>query len=106
VPFAAGISGYTDRWGLALPSHLIVFAAVLGLLLLSVLPTRAPAWIRSGVLPLALGGLLLGVGWSYVVGDVGSDVGSLAVAAAAVILVLAGTLGVRPPRHDRPSSGV
>jgi hypothetical protein len=106
MPFAAGEFGYTDRWGLAVPSHLLLLLATLLLLVSSVRPTPIPAWVRAGVAPLVLGGLLLGIVWPFVIGGFGSQIGSLAVAMAAMVLVVGGGLAIRAERHGRPRSGV
>jgi hypothetical protein len=105
IPFTAGF-GYTDRWGLATPSHLLIALATLVTLALAVAQTPVPAWVRTGILPLALGGLLLGVVWPYVVGGFGSDVGSLGVALAGTLLVLGGATAVHAGRHGASKPAV
>ena len=65
---AAHTGGYFDSWGLASPTHLIVLAGLLVVLGLGIVPTAVPAWIRTGVLGLAAGGILVGLAWPYVVG--------------------------------------
>jgi hypothetical protein len=106
IPFTASFGGYTDRWGLAISSHLVLFAAALGLLSAAIMPNRIPDWIRNGVLPLALGGLLLGIVWPYVFGGIGSQIGAMSVALAALLLMVGGVLAVRPRRHGPPDRGV
>ncbi len=96
---AAGIGGYVDRWGLATISHLPVFLAVLVVALLAVIPSRVPAWLMSGLVPILLGGLLLGLAWPYLVGGLGTGIGLLADAVAAVALVVGGSLRLAPWRH-------
>ncbi len=105
VPFTSGF-GYTSQWGLAIPSHLLLFAAVLGLLSLAILPNRLPAWIRNGVVPLGFGGLLVGVVWPYVFGGIGSQIGSMSVALSGLLLLVGGLLEVRPRRHGATRPGV
>lgn len=101
IPFFTTGIGYMDRWGFAVPSHVLVFLAALGLLVLTILPNRLPEWIRVGVLPLALGGLLLGVVWPYVIGGIGAQIGALSVAFGGLLLIAGGTLAVRPKRHGQ-----
>jgi len=105
VPFTRGLE-YTDRWGFAIASHLLLFGGALALLVLAILPNPLPGWLRNGALPLALGGLLLGIVWPYVFGGIGSQIGSLGVALAAGLLLVGGSLGVRPQRHGRPEPAV
>jgi hypothetical protein len=68
-------------------------------LALGILQTAVPTWIRSGVLPLALGSLLIGLVWPYQVGPLGADVGILVVALAALALVIGGVVTVWATRH-------
>jgi hypothetical protein len=101
---ASGI-GYFDRWGLAGPYHLLVFASLLGLLALSLLPNRVPLWLRVGVLGLGLGALLLGLTWPYLVGLTGTGPGAMVVAVGALILGAAGVVTLASDRHaneDQP----
>lgn len=103
IPFFTTGIGYMDRWGFAVPSHVLVFLGALGLLVLTILPNRLPGWIREGALPLAFGGLLLGVVWPYVIGGIGAQIGALSVAFGGLLLIAGGILGVRPKRHaQRP----
>jgi hypothetical protein len=106
IPFTASFGGYTDRWGLAISSHLVLFAAALGLLSAAIMPNRIPDWIRNGVLPLAFGGLLLGIVWPYVFGGIGSQIGAMSVGLAALLLMVGGVLAVRPRRHGSADRGV
>lgn len=101
IPFFTTGLGYTDRWGFAISSHVLVFLGVLGLLVLTILPNRLPAWFRLGPLPLALGGLLLGVVWPFVIGGIGAQIGALSVAFGGLLLIAGGVLAVRPARHGR-----
>ena len=72
---AAHTGGYLDTWGLASPTHVVALAGLLVVLGLGIIETRVPAWLRSGVLGLAAGSLLIGLVWPYVVGPLGADVG-------------------------------
>lgn len=102
---AGPYGGYLSTWGLASPTHLLVFLAVLALLAMAVVPSRIPAWLAFGVGGLGLGGLLLGLAWPYVVGPLGAGVGTLLVAMAGLALVAGGTLTMWLSRHadDEPA---
>lgn len=95
---ASGI-GYFDRWGLAGPLHLIVFASLLALLGLSLLRNPIPLWLRVGVLGLGLGALLLGLTWPYLVGLSGTGPGAMVVAVGALVLGAAGVVALASDRH-------
>ena len=74
---ARGYGGYLDGWGLASPTHVIALAVVLLTLALGVVKTTVPAWLRTGVLGLALGGLLIGLTWPYAIGPLGAGIGAM-----------------------------
>ena len=74
---ARGYGGYLDGWGLASPTHVLALAVVLLTLALGVVKTTVPAWLRTGVLGLALGGLLIGLTWPYAIGPLGADIGAM-----------------------------
>lgn len=97
IPGQGGF-GYLDTWGLASSSRLLVLLLTMVTLALAILPNRAPAWLRTGVAGLVLGGLLLGLVWPYLL-DGASAIGTLAEAAAALLLIVGGLLAVRPERH-------
>ncbi len=90
-----GDGGYLGRWGLANGAYIVVMAAAFGCLAVQLLETRLPAAVRDGVLPLALGGFLLGLAWTYVAGPFGADLGVQATIVGGLLLVLGGGLGVR-----------
>jgi hypothetical protein len=96
---ARAFGGYFDAWGLASPTHVIVLAATLIVLALAVVRTPVPAWLRSGVLGLGLGSLLVGLTWPYVVGPLGADVGVIVVALGALALVSGGIVASWATRH-------
>jgi hypothetical protein len=103
IPGAGGF-GYLDTWGLAAASRLLLLLMTVVALALAILPNRVPAWLRTGVAGLVLGGLLLGIVWPYLL-DGASAIGTLAEAAAAMLLIIGGLLAVRPQRHaeDEPA---
>lgn len=105
IPFATGF-GYLDTWGLATPSHLLMLLMTMVTLTLAILPNRLPTWLRTGVVGLVLGGLLLGVTWPYLLDGFGAMIGALAVAAASVLLIVGGLLAVRPERHAEAEPAV
>lgn len=96
---ARGVGSYFDTWGLASPTHVVVLATTMIVLALGILQTAVPVWIRSGVLPLALGGLLIGLVWPYQVGPLGADVGILVVALGGLALMIGGVVTTWATRH-------
>jgi hypothetical protein len=96
---SANTGGYFDMWGLASPSHLIVVACLIVVLGLGVVPSRVPAWIRTGVLGLAAGGVLIGLAWPYVVGPLGADVGLTLALVGGIALGVGGILASWATRH-------
>lgn len=101
LPWAPRIVDYTSSWGFASLSNLPVLGLLIVTAVLAILPNRVAPWVRSGVLGLMGGSLFLGLLWPYVVGDFGAEFGSIAGAAAAIVLIAGGTLSVAP-RGDRP----
>ena len=79
--------------------HLPIFAAVVVTLVLAVLPGPVAGWIRAGVLPLVLGGLLLGLIWPYLVGPLRGQFGSVGVAVGGILLLVGGVLEIAGRRH-------
>jgi len=98
---ARGLGGYLDMWGLASPTHLIVFVAILIVLALGIVPSPVPTWLRSGVFGLALGSLLIGLVWPYLVGPLGADVGVLVVALGGMALGIGGVVASWATRHAK-----
>ncbi len=101
---AAGVSGYFDTWGLAGSGHILVFLWALALLAVSVLPTRIPVTIRSGLAGLLLGAFCLGLVWPYVIGPLGAGIGALVVTVGALVVTVAGITSGWRDRHaaDEP----
>jgi hypothetical protein len=92
--------GYFSAWGLGAVMHLPVFVATLVTLGLAVLPNQVSGWLRAGVLPLVLGGVLLGLAWPYLfIGPLRGQFGSVLEAFAGLILVAGGILALRADRH-------
>lgn len=104
IPGQGGF-GYLDTWGLATPSRVLLLLLVVVALAMAILPNRVPGWLRTGVAGLVLGGLLLGIVWPYLL-DGASAIGTLAEAAAALLLVIGGLLVVRPQRHAEDDPAV
>jgi len=97
---AAGRGGsYLDTWGIASPTHVVVLAMTMIVLALGIVRTPVPVWVRSGVLPLALGSLLIGLVWPYQVGPLGADVGILVVALGGLAMAMGGVVGSWATRH-------
>jgi hypothetical protein len=103
---SAGLGGYLDRWGLAGPGHALVFLVALVVVGLAVVPTVAASWLRSGVLGIALGGLLVGLAWPYLVGPLGAGPGVAATSVAAVLLLIGGIAVAWSRRHADGGSTV
>jgi hypothetical protein len=102
---AAHIGGYFDSWGLASPTHMLVLAGLLVVLGLGIIRTPIPVWLRTGVLGLATGSLLIGLVWPYIVGPLGSDVGALVTGLGGLGLAIGGVLASWATRHalEEPS---
>ena len=96
---ASTIGGYFDGWGLASPTHLLVFVSLLGVLALALRRGPLSPWISSGILGLVFGGLLLGLAWPYLVGPLGADVGLTLTALGAVALLIGGVVTLWATRH-------
>jgi hypothetical protein len=103
---AKNLGGYTDSWGLAVPSHVLVLLLLGAVLTLAVMPTRVPSWVRTGVLGLLVGGLLVGLAWPYLLGGIGASLGILFEAVAAVLLVAGGIVDLRSVRHGDVADSV
>jgi hypothetical protein len=97
---------YTADWGLANPGHLILILATLSILVLHIAPNRVPRWIRSGVLPILVGGVLLGLAFAYYARPFGGGTGVAVELAGALVLVGGGLLGIAPERHEPSAPGV
>jgi hypothetical protein len=103
---ARGVGGYFNGWGLASPTHVLVFAGLLIVLALGIMRTRVPGWLRTGVLGLVVGGLLVGLVWPYIVGPLGADVGVTVTALGGLALVIGGALSSWATRHGAADPGV
>jgi len=92
--------GYFSQWGFGALMNVPIFGLLLLTLGLAVLPNRIPAWLRSGAVPLVLGGVLLGTAWPYVLyGPLNGRFGSLLEAFAGLLLIVGGVLTLRAGRH-------
>jgi hypothetical protein len=88
-------TGYFSSWGLAAVGNVLPFLVAWLSLVLAVLPNRVPRFAALGVLPLLLGGIYAGFGWTYLIGPVGAGIGIWALAVGAVLLAAGGTLVLR-----------
>jgi hypothetical protein len=68
-------------------------------LALGVLETPVPAWVRTGVLGLGVGGLLVGLTWPYLFGPLGAGPGVLITSLGAVALLIGGGVASWATRH-------
>jgi hypothetical protein len=91
---------YFGRWGLANPSYLVPMLAGLVQLWLSVASGRMPAWLRIGAVPIALGGLYLGLTFAYFTAPFAGGPGVTVLFVGAAALVVGGVFAVRAGRHD------
>jgi hypothetical protein len=96
---ARGGGGYLDDWGMASPTHVLVLLGLLSVLALGVVRTPVPAWLRTGVLGLGVGGLLIGLIWPYLLGPLGADIGVLVTALGGLALVTGGFVASWATRH-------
>jgi hypothetical protein len=97
---SSGVGGYFNTWGLASPTHVFVFIGLLVVLGLEIMRVQIPAWLRTGVPGLILGGLLVGLVWPYAIGPVGADVGAMVVGLGGLALVIGGVVASWATRHD------
>ena len=88
-------TGYFSSWGLAAVGNVLPFLVAWVSLVLAVLPNRVPRFAALGVLPLLLGGIFAGFGWTYLIGPLGAGIGIWALATGAVLLAAGGTLVLR-----------
>ncbi len=96
LPWAPRVVDYLSSWGLSSASRLPILLILVVTAVLAILPNRIASWVRNGVLGLLGGGLYLGLLWPFVLGDFGSEWGSVIAAAAALMLIVGGVLGVAP----------
>ncbi len=92
-------SAYFDRWGLANAGYLPLVLVALGLLVVNGVPNPIPSWIRAGVAPLAIGGILFGLDWAYQTRPFSDGLGVTLLLVGAIVLVAGGLVGVRAGRH-------
>ena len=94
-----GTGGYLDDWGLASPTHLFAVLGLAGVLALGVLQNPVPAWLRTGVLGLLSGGLLVGLTWPYAIGPLGAELGAMATFVGGLLLLGGGLVATWATRH-------
>jgi hypothetical protein len=96
---SSGIGSFLDRWGLAGPGHLVIFAGLLGLSALAAFAHRLPRRLRPGLPAVGFGFLLVGLAWPYLFGPFGATVGVYVITAGGLLLGLAGSLELLLRRH-------
>ena len=94
-----GTGGYLDDWGLASSTHLFAVLGLAGVLALGVLQNRVPVWLRTGVLGLLTGGLLVGLTWPYAIGPLGAEIGAMATFIGGLVLLGGGFVAIWATRH-------
>ena len=92
-------SGYFDRWGLANPGYLPLVVITLVLLGVNGVPNPIASWIRAGLAPLAIGGILFGLDWAYQTRPYSDGLGVTLLLVSALVLMIGGLIGVRAGRH-------
>jgi hypothetical protein len=103
---AEGAGTYFDSWGIASPSHVLVVLALAVTLGMAILVNPVPTWIRTCCVGLALGGLLVGLAWPYLLGPLGAGPGVLAILVGGIVLGAAGVLDLVEMRHATSVSAV
>jgi hypothetical protein len=106
VMIGASGSQYFDRWGLAGPGHIVVVVGILAVLALSIVRNPIPTWIRTGIAGLAVGSLLLGLTWPYLLGPLDAAPGVLIDAIGAIALIGSGVLALVTDRHAEVDKAV
>ena len=101
-----GNGGYLDDWGLASPTHLFAVLGLAGVLALGVLQNPVPVWLRTGVLGLLTGGLLVGLTWPYAIGPLGAELGAMATFVGGLLLIGGGLVASWATRHAEAVPGV
>jgi hypothetical protein len=91
-------SGYFATWGLAAIGNVLPFLLAWVSLVLAVLPNRVPRHVALGLLPVFLGGVFVGYGWTYLIASYGIGIGIWALAGGALLLVAGGSLVLRGDR--------
>jgi len=101
-------ASYFDSWGLAAPWSFVLVLITGALLVLALWPNRVPRWIRGGVLPVLVGGLLLGIDWVYSSASAafGGGIGLVLLLVGAAVMALGGAVELRPRRHGPSEPGV
>jgi hypothetical protein len=85
-------SGYFSTWGLAAAGNVLPFLLAWLSLILAILPNRVPRLIALGLGPVFLGGILAGIGWTYLLASSGVAIGIWALAGGALLLAVGGSL--------------
>jgi hypothetical protein len=111
LPWASSVigssgTGYFDRWGLAGPGHGVVVIGILAVLATSIVRNPIPSWIRTGLGGLAVGALLLGLTWPYLLGPLDAAPGVLIDAIGAIALIVSGTLALVTDRQSEAGQPV
>lgn len=99
-------SGYFDRWGLANAGYLPLVVIALALLAFNGVPSPIPSWIRAGLAPLAIGGILFGLDWAYQTRPYSDGLGVTLLLVSSLVLMIGGLIGVRSGRHPAPAPNV
>ncbi|MFL5673870.1 MAG: hypothetical protein ACJ779_02595 [Chloroflexota bacterium] len=88
-----------EPWAITTPLGVALFASALVVLALGIVRTSVPVWLRSGVLPVALGCLVIGAGWSAHLGPTGGGIGAAVASLGGLALVIGGVVSIWTGRH-------
>ncbi|HSK53265.1 MAG TPA: hypothetical protein VLA44_10950 [Clostridia bacterium] len=95
----SGIGAWTDAWGVAMPGHFIVFLLACGALALATLPNAIGPWLRTGIVGLMLGSLVLGLVWRSAFGAGGGGFGVPLTFVSGAVLAIGGLISTLVNRH-------
>lgn len=98
---AAVVGEPWQRLGILASWHWLAWLGALPVILLATAAPAVPAWLRLGVVPIAYGGLVIGLVWPYVLGPIGGAPAPIVAAVVSLVLIALGALGVRPAPGPR-----
>jgi hypothetical protein len=101
LPWASAVIGsgpIPDPWdsfGIVGSWHLLAFLLTVGTVALSQSGDRAPAWLRLGVVPLAMAFLLVGIDWYYLLTPIGGWIGAYLLLVGAFVMAAGAVRSIR-----------
>jgi hypothetical protein len=114
LPWASAVIGSPplpdpwDSFGIVGAWHLVPFLLTVGTVALSQFGERFAVWFRLALAPMLTAGILLGLGWYYLVTPLGGWLGGYVLAAGALVMAFGATLAIRSlaSRNAEPSPHV